>query len=154
MASAIISTTFGDYLWQPKDYSAFAKEGYQSNVYVYSCIDLIAKAAAGIPWLVYQRKNKDLVEIEDLRHPLKRIVERPNPFSGWGQFVQALCGHLLISGNVYIEQVEANGQPRELYLLRQTGFRLSPGRDLDIQLTGNRLSLPMMKSYILNTLIL
>lgn len=128
VASAIISTTFGQYLWQPKDYSAFAKEGYQSNVYVYSCIDLIAKAAAGIPWLVYQRKNKDLVEIEDLRHPLKKIIERPNPFSGWGQFVQSLCGHLLISGNVYIEQVEANGQPRELYLLRPDRVQVKPGQ--------------------------
>ena len=54
-------------------------------------------------------------------HPLLELLARPNQRQAGGSFFEALYGHLLISGNAYVELVGADGAgegARELHLLR------------------------------------
>jgi hypothetical protein len=54
----------GEPVWAPRDYAAFAREGFMQNAIVYRSVRMIAEAAASIPLLLYEGLN----EIET--HPL------------------------------------------------------------------------------------
>ena len=49
-------------------YDRLAEEGYQKNVIVYRCVNLIARGLASVPWLLYERQHNNEHEIE--KHPL------------------------------------------------------------------------------------
>ena len=127
---AILLTTPGFPLWSPKDYGAFVREGYKKNVYVFSCVRMIAMACAGIPWLAYSMEGDRLVEIPP-NHPLRELLARPNPFEGWGRFIEEVVSYLYLTGNSYIELVtpdaKGNKPPRELYALRPDRVRIISG---------------------------
>src|SRR6266404_5914274 len=67
-----------------RDYGQLSDEGYQQCSEVYACINLIARTAKGIKWLVYQKPKtgKKLIEIEDYNHPLVKLIRKPNPYQG------------------------------------------------------------------------
>ena len=48
-------------VWTPRDYAAFAREGFMQNAIVYRCVRMIAEAAGSVPLLLYSGAN----EIED-----------------------------------------------------------------------------------------
>jgi len=124
---AIVETTLRQPIWTPKDYANFAKEGYCNNVYVFACVKTISLAIAGIPWIVYQtQRNGEIIELPN--HPLRNILERPNPWQGGSSFFEDVAGYLMLSGNAYIEAVgPERGAPRELYVLRPDRMRVLPG---------------------------
>lgn len=126
-ARAILSLTLGQPVWTPRNYTNFAKEGYQANVYVFAAIRQIAMACAGIPWLVYRKNRSGQVEeLED--HPLVTLLNRPNPWQGSGRFFENVTAFLMLSGNSYIEAVGPDGRPpRELYVLRPDRMKVVPG---------------------------
>ncbi|MBK9083346.1 MAG: phage portal protein [Rhizobiales bacterium] len=107
--------------WTPRDYAALAREGYERNAVVYRCVRMIAEAAATIPWRLYQGRA-ELIE-----HPLLDLLRRPNPHEDGASFLEALFGHLLVSGNAYVECASIDGRPRELYALRPDRIRIVPG---------------------------
>lgn len=105
-----------------------ARDGYERNVTVFDCVNLISRACAGIPWVLMQRgatptsKTKKLMtlgtaakawhsghpmkqraarqsEIED--HRLLLMLERPHPGTGGAEYTEQVFGFLLISGNSY-----------------------------------------------------
>ena len=51
-------------------------------------------------------------------HPLLALLARPNQRQAGTSFLEALYGHLLLSGNAYAELVEGGADLRELHLLR------------------------------------
>ena len=57
-----------------------------------------------MPWLLYE----GAAELDD--HPLLALLERPNQRQAGATFLEALYGHLLISGNAYVELIEAAGR--------------------------------------------
>lgn len=123
---AIISITLGQPQWTPKNYASFAKEGYQSNVYVYACVRQIVMAVAGIPWIVYRKGRRVIEELDD--HLLAKLLRRPNPWQGGSRFFENLAAFLMLSGNSYIEAVgPERGSPRELYVLRPDRMKVVPG---------------------------
>ncbi len=110
-------------VWTPRDYTAFANEGFMQNAIVYRCVRMIAECAAHMPLLTYDGD----IEIE--QHPLKDLLRRPNPHQAWPEFMQALVGYLLVSGNAYVEAVSVDEQVRELHLLRPDRIKVVPGAD-------------------------
>ena len=126
-ARAILSLTLGQPVWTPRNYTSFAKEGYQANVYVFAAIRQIAMACAGIPWLVYRKNRSGQVEELD-DHPLVTLLNRPNPWQGSGRFFENVTAFLMLSGNSYIEAVgPENRPPKELYVLRPDRVKVIPG---------------------------
>jgi HK97 family phage portal protein len=107
----------GEAHWTRRDYAALAREGFMKNPVAHRSVRLISEAASAVPWLVYE-------EGEALdAHPLLTLLDRPNQRQAGAGFLEALYGHLLISGNAYVEMIsagDANGAQgaRELHLLR------------------------------------
>ena len=98
--------------WSSHDFASVSHDGFTCNPIVYRCIRLISEAAATMPWLLYSGQS----ELEN--HPLLELLARPNSRFSGQDFMEALYGHLLISGNAYIRQVSIGDSPRELHLLR------------------------------------
>ncbi|MFC5385344.1 phage portal protein [Aquamicrobium segne] len=109
----------GEASWTRRDYATLAREGFMRNPIVHRAVRLIAEAAANIPWLLYEGSR----EIET--HPLLDLLERPNQRQAGATFLEVLYGHLLLSGNGYVELVEAAIEARELYLLRPDRVRVA-----------------------------
>lgn len=107
----------GQPVWSDIKYESLADEGFSKNPYVYRCINLIAMACGGIPWLVYRKRGKTKRRLDD--HPLQQLMTRPNPQQGDTKFIETVISYLLLSGNSYIERVgPRNRPPKELYALR------------------------------------
>jgi len=100
----------GEPRWTRRDYAALAREGFMRNPIVHRSVRLIAEAAASVPWLLYE----GVTELDE--HPLLHLLARPNQRQAGGTFLEALYGHLLLSGNAYVELIGAGA--RELHLLR------------------------------------
>ncbi len=110
-------------VWTPRQYDALTEEGYQKNVIVFRCVNLIARNVATPPWILYQGDQ----EMES--HPLMTLMEHPNPLQTRTAFLEALAANILLSGNAYVEAVGDTGQAKELYLLRPDRMQVIPGRD-------------------------
>ncbi len=110
-------------VWAPRDYAAFASEGFMQNAIVYRCVRMIAECAGHVPLLLYDGEQ----EIEE--HPLLSLIRRPNSHETWPDFMQRLAGFLLVSGNAYIEAIALDGEIRELHTLRPDRVRIVPGAD-------------------------
>lgn len=124
--SILACTVLGQPVWTPRQFSALADEGYQKNVIVYRCINLIAKSMASIPWSLYQQDKKGIHEL--VQHPWLKLMAHPNPQQGRGAFLEAMVGYLLLSGNSFIEVlVGQDNKPLELYPLRPDRMRVIAG---------------------------
>lgn len=110
----------GRAVWTPRDYAALAREGFQRNAVVHRAVRLVAEAAATLPLT--------LAGADDA-HPLTALLARPNPREGGAGFLDRVYGHLLVSGNAYLEAVAIDGVPRELFCLRPDRMRVVAGTD-------------------------
>lgn len=115
-------TLAGRAVWTPRDYASLARESFERNAVAYRCVRMIAEAAAGVPWLLYEGER----EIDD--HPLLRLLETPNPMESGADLFESWYGFLEVAGNSYMELVELGGEPRELYALRPDRMKVVPGR--------------------------
>ena len=109
--------------WAPRDYAAFAREGFMGNAIVYRCVRMIAETAASVPLLLYRGEE----EIE--AHALSELIERPNQAQVGPEFLESLIGHLLVAGNSYIEAVAIGDEIRELHVLRPDRMKVVPGAE-------------------------
>jgi HK97 family phage portal protein len=83
-----------------------AREGFMKNPVVHRSVRLISETASAVPWLLYEGG----AELDE--HPLLGLLERPNQRQAGATFLEALYGHLLLSGNAYVEMIAA-GSMRE-----------------------------------------
>lgn len=105
-----------------ENYLGYSKEGYQKNVTVFRCVRMIATAAAGIKWEVYQNDR----EMES--GPVIDLLNQPNPMKGWASFFESVVAYHMISGNTYIEGAgpTPSAPPRELWSLRPDFMSIVP----------------------------
>jgi HK97 family phage portal protein len=113
----------GQPVWAPRDYAAFAREGFMQNAIVYRAVRMTAEAAASVPLLLYRGAD----EIE--AHPLLDLIAQPSPDHTSADFLEAWYGYLLVSGNAYVEAVALSGRLRELHVLRPDRMKVIPGLD-------------------------
>jgi len=113
----------GQPVWAPRDYAAFAREGFMQNAIVYRSVRMIAEAAASIPLLLYDGEK----EIE--HHPLLDLIAHPSPDQTSADFLESWYGFLLVAGNAYVEAVGLSGRLRELHVLRPDRMKVIPGAD-------------------------
>ena len=113
----------GSPAWAPRDYAAFAREGFMQNAILYRAVRMIAEAAASVPLLLYQG-DEEITE-----HPLLDLLARPNPAASTPDLLEAWYGFLLVSGNAYLEAVTIGSDIRELHTLRPDRMKVVPGAD-------------------------
>ncbi|PCJ95680.1 MAG: phage portal protein [Hyphomicrobiales bacterium] len=107
--------------WTPRDYTALTREGVLKNPVVYRCIRMISEAAASLTLLAYE----DDRELDT--HPLLAILKQPGSPAGGPDLLEMVFGHLLTSGNAYLEGVVLGDELRELYALRPDRMKVVPG---------------------------
>ncbi|MFA9232169.1 MAG: phage portal protein, partial [Microgenomates group bacterium] len=108
----------------PRDAVTLAKNGFQANPMGFRAVKLISEAAAALP-LVLQDNDRRYET-----HPVLDLVRRPNGAQGRAELFEAIYGHLLLSGNAYLEAVPGqDALPAELHVLRSDRMALVPGAD-------------------------
>jgi HK97 family phage portal protein len=111
-------------IWSNQKYELLVKEGYQKNIIVYRCVNVIARALGSVPFLVYDQHTCEEMD----NHPLLKLLMYPNPRQAGSAFMEALVGYFLLSGNAYIEMIEGvDGTIKELHLLRPDHVKIIPG---------------------------
>lgn len=113
----------GQPVWAPRDYAAFAREGFMQNAIVYRAVRMIAEAAASVPLLLYEGDE------EVSEHPLLDLIAQPSPDQTTTDFLESWYGFLLVAGNAYVEAVALSGTLRELHVLRPDRMKVIPGPD-------------------------
>ena len=114
----------GRVAWSPRDTASLTRAGFVGNPVGFRAVKLIAEAAAALP-LVCQ----DDVQRYD-RHPMLGLLAQPNAGQGRAELLEALYGHVLLTGDGYLEAVAGSGAwPTELHVLRSDRMRVVPGAD-------------------------
>lgn len=115
--------TSGRVAWSARDAVSLAKTGFQANPMGFRAVKMISEAAAALP-LVLQDASQRFEQ-----HPILTLIARPNGAQGKAELLEAIYGHLLLSGNAYIEAVGQGGLPLELHVLRSDRMAVVPGPD-------------------------
>lgn len=104
--------------WSSREYEQFADQAYIKNVIAHRAINMIAQAAASVPWALYKLNGKT-AKLKIDEHPLLTLLHRPNPFYAGAEFFENIYAYKLISGNAFIYALgKENFTPRELHILR------------------------------------
>ncbi|KQV43523.1 MULTISPECIES: phage portal protein [unclassified Rhizobium] len=109
--------------WTGRSYRALAEQGYQRNPVAYRAVRMVSEASAAVPLLLYDGDD------EIGQHAALSLLARPNGQMAGADFLEALYGHLMLSGNAYVEAVRIGAEPRELHLLRPDRVRVLEDRD-------------------------
>lgn len=109
--------------WSGRSYPALAREGFMRNPVAHRAVRMIAETAAATPWTVFDG------ELEVDEHPLLNLLKRPNAHVSGGEFLETLYGHLLLSGNAWLEAVSSADGIAGLQVLRPDRVRVIEGAD-------------------------
>jgi HK97 family phage portal protein len=114
----------GRVAWSPRDAASLSRIGFMGNPVGFRAVRLIAEAAAALPIVVQDQTRRYEV------HPVADLIRAPNGGQGRAELFEAVYGHLLLSGNAYLEAVPGEGSlPAELHVLRADRMAVVPGAD-------------------------
>ncbi len=118
-----LSGDMGRAHWSGRSYAALAREGFMRNPVAHRAARMVAEAAASVSWLLYEG-DREIGE-----HALLRLLSRPNGHMSGPDFLEALYGHLMLSGSAFIEPLVVDDRLRELHLLRPDRISIVEGGD-------------------------
>ncbi len=110
-------------VWTPRDYGALAAAGFRRNAVVHRAVRLVAEAAASLPMTLTE--NGRALDA----HPLLALLARPNRRQSGGRFLEEVYGHLMVSGNAYLEVLRVEDRAAKLHALRPDRMRAVTGPD-------------------------
>lgn len=112
-------------------FASLVSQGYRRNAVAYACIRTLSTSVAEPSLKVYAKA--DDAEVEG--HPLRRLLERPNPHMSEFEFWELVVTHMSICGRSYWWKQRSNrGQPVALWPLRPD--RITPKLDPETLLAG------------------
>jgi HK97 family phage portal protein len=116
--------TSGRVAWSPRDVVSLTKTGFQGNPIGFRAVKLIAEAAAALPLVLQDAERRYET------HPVLALLARPNGAQGRAEFLEAVYGYLMLTGNAYLEAVPGmTPTPGELHVLRADRMAVVPGAD-------------------------
>lgn len=132
-AYSLLNSPWGVWGWDNAqvtgwEYDKYAWLGYMKNPIAYRAVNIIADAAAGIPWKLY-RKMPDNRDVEIEQAPVLDLLKRPNPWMGEKDFFAQYVQYLQLSGNTFIRSAGpvSGMNPKELYFLRPERIEIKNG---------------------------
>jgi HK97 family phage portal protein len=108
------------------DYQSYAEEGYAGNSLIYSAIAYKARAVTAAPLRAYTG-DVDHPEVLPPRHPLSKLLARPNPYQSGADLMQLNTVYLNLTGDVFMYIDRQGKDPRALYSLRRDRVLIIPG---------------------------
>lgn len=91
----------GQPYYELQTFENYVTHGYRKNELIFACIEAHQLTAASVSYRVYDRRSGE--ELPD--HPLRRLLERPNPFMSEYEFLWLVTGFLKLAGKAYFEKV-------------------------------------------------
>jgi len=111
--------------YMPHSYESYALNGYSKNELVFACINERATSLPEATLQVYQRTKDGEEIIPD--HPLRQLLQKPNPFMTEFELLEMTVTYLDIAGNAFWEKARsAAGRVVELWPLRPDRVRIVP----------------------------
>lgn len=109
----------------PKNYKAFAQQGFAADDTLYKCIQYIMTNGAAIAPKLYTDVT---MSKEITKHPLLDKLAQPNPEQSGVDYREAVLGYFLIAANSYQYAIRANpnGPPDELWTLEPNKVSVVP----------------------------
>src|SRR5690625_1625901 len=106
-ASIMAVQGVGRAVWSPRDQVSLARNGYQQNVIGFRAVRMVAEAAAAVPLIICEECSR----VVD--HPVAELLRRPNPGADGARFLEAVDGHLPLSGSASVagEAQDSPGRP-------------------------------------------
>ena len=123
-----IAYTVGKPQYPTRSAAVYDEEAYRKIALIFRCVNIIANAIGSAPLRVYQQVNGQPNELAD--HPMRTLLERPNPMMGEAVFWATVNTTLASSGFCVIEKVRARaGNVVELWPLRSDWLLSVPRSD-------------------------
>lgn len=104
--------------WTEWNYESAVEHGYMASTWVFACMYRFAQSVASVPWRVGEGiPGQDWRPIEG-PHPLKDVLEQPNPFQSFPGLMAMSTLHLHAGGNMLLAKLRPGDAepPAELYL--------------------------------------
>lgn len=81
---------------------------------VFSCVSILVGDLAKLPFRL-MRENKEGIWLEDRKHPLARLLRKPNRRMTQADFITHIVMSILLTGNSYVAVIrDPDGRPIEL----------------------------------------
>lgn len=123
----------GNPQWRMVDSKAYIEEGYGMNSIIYSAVTWKAKNMTQAPMRAYTGDHEN-PELLPVKHPLSKLIARPNVYQTQRQFMTLLEVFLNVSGNAFIllDRPYLNKPPVAMYPLSTEHVRIVPinGREV------------------------
>jgi len=115
--------------WRVGDFQNYAREGFEINALIYSCIMYKVRAQQAAPLRAYKGDYEHPESLPE-SHPLAKLVTRPNRHQSWSEFQGQNTAYLNINGNVFIclERPPRGGMPVAMRSLRPDRVHIIPTR--------------------------
>jgi len=115
----------GRAVWSPRDQVSLIRNGYEQNVIGFRAVRMVAEAAAAIPLVLSEAGARQSA------HPVLALLAQPNPGQDGRSLLEAVYGHLMLTGNAFLEAAgrDSRALPQELHALRPDRMRVVPGKD-------------------------
>ncbi len=105
-ASAMIKRASANYnAGVDAQFEAMVRYGWRRNELIFSCISKTAKTAAQVELKVYNKKTRE--ELSD--HPLKKLIQLPNPEMTEYDFWSSIITYQKLAGQAYFEKERTRG---------------------------------------------
>lgn len=104
-------------------------KAYNSEAYIYACVYKIAISIAGVEFKVYKNKvvKGEVIPQEIPDHPLKKLIDNPNPFVSDFDFKEATSAYLELTGDSFwLLDDLFMGKPKEMYVLMSDRMKIFP----------------------------
>lgn len=121
--------------WAMVDYNSYYTDGYSSNAVIYAAIMVKVRAMAQAN-LVAASGTIDMPDkLENDKHPLALLLDRPNPYQSGNEFTQLQEVYLNLTGNsfTYLERKSNSDLPVHLWPINPVNVQIIPNNKGGIQ---------------------
>lgn len=121
----------GRYDFSLIDYASYVREGYSQNAVLYSAIKYKNDSISQAPLRAYKGNPNKARLIEDNKHPLAQLANRPNDYMSKVEYMQYCVTYLNIHGNcfIYWTGFDSKKVVPGLYPLRPDRVKIVPDSD-------------------------
>lgn len=118
-------------MWSTQRDEQYIKEAYNKVIWVYACVAMISSCVSSVPWCLYRRRGKNIVEIDE--HPILSLVNnRINPYFSSKDFFDIWATYLALQGKFYAEYNNAM-LPTQIYTMYPHFTNPIPNKDRFVQ---------------------